>query len=121
MSDEHPLVKLARATIETYVQERRTIDPPAELTPEPASHDPSPLARAIEAEQLEQVLDAAARLTKLRRDAFVLRFVHSATYEQVGQQLGRSPHQARALCHKAVDRLRKMLNEGRKGRRHGQR
>lgn len=34
MSDEHPLVKLARATIETYVQERRTIEPPAELMPE---------------------------------------------------------------------------------------
>lgn len=34
MSDEHPLVKLARITIETYVREKRTINPPAELTPE---------------------------------------------------------------------------------------
>lgn len=34
MSNEHALVKLARSTIETYTREKRTIDPPAELTPE---------------------------------------------------------------------------------------
>jgi len=31
---EHPLVQLARRTIETYVREGRVIDPPDELTPE---------------------------------------------------------------------------------------
>jgi AmmeMemoRadiSam system protein A len=31
---EHPLVQLARKTIETYVREKKLIDPPAELTPE---------------------------------------------------------------------------------------
>ena len=31
---QHPLVQLARATIETYVREGRVIGPPAELTPE---------------------------------------------------------------------------------------
>ncbi len=30
----HPLVQLARKTIETYVRQRRTIEPPEELTPE---------------------------------------------------------------------------------------
>jgi len=30
----HPLVELARKTIETYVKERKVIDPPKELTPE---------------------------------------------------------------------------------------
>ena len=30
----HPLVKLARQTVETYVNERRVIEPPAEFTPE---------------------------------------------------------------------------------------
>ncbi len=34
MAEEHPLVQLARATVEAYVRERRTIDPPAQLTPE---------------------------------------------------------------------------------------
>jgi AmmeMemoRadiSam system protein A len=34
MTDEHPLVKLARATVEAYVRERRTVEPPDELSPE---------------------------------------------------------------------------------------
>jgi AmmeMemoRadiSam system protein A len=34
MSESHPLVELARETIETYVREGRIIEPPAELSPE---------------------------------------------------------------------------------------
>ena len=34
MSAEHPLVELARNTIETYVRTHRSIEPPADLTPE---------------------------------------------------------------------------------------
>ena len=34
MSKHHPLVELARRTIETYVRENKVIDPPEELTPE---------------------------------------------------------------------------------------
>ncbi len=33
-TEEHPLVRLARQTIETYVRTGRVIAPPAELTPE---------------------------------------------------------------------------------------
>jgi len=34
MSDNHPLVQLAREAIEAYVRRRQRIQPPAELTPE---------------------------------------------------------------------------------------
>mgnify|MGYP001150823108 CR=1 FL=1 len=34
MTEEHPLVQLARKTIETYVRQGRRIEPPKELTPE---------------------------------------------------------------------------------------
>ena len=34
MAQEHPLVQLARRTIETYVREGRVLAPPPELTPE---------------------------------------------------------------------------------------
>ena len=33
MSEEHPLVALARTTIEAHVRENRTLDPPEQLTP----------------------------------------------------------------------------------------
>jgi len=34
MAEEHPLVQLARRTIEEYIRHRTVIDPPKELTPE---------------------------------------------------------------------------------------
>ena len=34
MTNEHPLVKLARKTIETFIKENKVVDPPQELTPE---------------------------------------------------------------------------------------
>jgi AmmeMemoRadiSam system protein A len=34
MTQEHPLVQLARKALETYVRERKTIEPPQELTAE---------------------------------------------------------------------------------------
>ncbi|UCC62172.1 MAG: AmmeMemoRadiSam system protein A [Anaerolineae bacterium] len=34
MASEHPLVKLARETIEAYVRDQRVIDPPQTLTPQ---------------------------------------------------------------------------------------
>ncbi len=34
MSESHPLVKLARQTIEAYIGEGKTISPPEELSPE---------------------------------------------------------------------------------------
>jgi AmmeMemoRadiSam system protein A len=34
MKESHPLVQLARQTIETYVRQGRTLDPPDELAPE---------------------------------------------------------------------------------------
>jgi AmmeMemoRadiSam system protein A len=34
MAVEHPLVQLARQTIESYVRLRRSVEPPADLTPE---------------------------------------------------------------------------------------
>lgn len=60
-------------------------------------------------EEVVRVLDAAAALRGRCREAFVLRFVHGASYEAVGAALGRTPHQARALCGKAVIGVRKRL------------
>jgi AmmeMemoRadiSam system protein A len=37
MTEEHALVRLARQTIQQYLQQGRTIDPPAELSPEMAA------------------------------------------------------------------------------------
>jgi RNA polymerase sigma-70 factor (ECF subfamily) len=64
-------------------------------------------------EELGRVLDAAARMRGVGREAFVLRYVHGLGYEAVGAALGRTPHQARALCHKSLLSVRRALEMGR--------
>jgi RNA polymerase sigma factor (sigma-70 family) len=67
----------------------------------PATADP--LERR---EELERVLDAIAQLPAAARDIVVMRYLESRPYEEIARTLGRSVHQTRALCHKAIVRLR---------------
>jgi RNA polymerase sigma factor (sigma-70 family) len=62
-------------------------------------------------EEIERILTLAAELPELQREAFVLRFVHDETHEQVAKALDRTPHQARALCHAAVHEIRRRLDQ----------
>jgi RNA polymerase sigma factor (sigma-70 family) len=57
-------------------------------------------------EDLERVLDAIAQLPAASRDIVVLRYLESRPYEEIARTQGRSVHQTRALCHKAIVRLR---------------
>ena len=83
---------------------------PAAMTVEPVASNPSPLNRLIRDEQLVQILDATGWLSELCRDAFVLRHIQQEPYETIADQLGRTPHQVRALCHKTVEQIRAFLN-----------
>lgn len=74
-------------------------------------HSASPLKRLVQAEQWDRILDAACQLTELCRDAFLLRFVEQESYELIAAQLGKTPHQVRALCHKAVEQFRSEMAE----------
>jgi RNA polymerase sigma factor (sigma-70 family) len=84
-------------------QREKRIQPPAERT------SPDPAIAAEAAEDVERILNAAANLTDLERDAFLLRFVQQESYEAVGRMLNRTPHQARGLCHAALKRIRERL------------
>lgn len=73
----------------------------------------SPLSALIDREQLEQVLDAANKLTALGREVFVMRFIQQQSYEIIATKLGKTPHQVRGLCHKAVKDIRRLLSDSR--------
>ena len=77
---------------------------------EPSAANPSPLGKLIRNEQIGQILDAAGRLSDLSRNAFVMRYIQQEPYEAVANQLDKTPHQVRALCHKAVEQIRSLLN-----------
>lgn len=70
----------------------------------------SPLERLIDAEEFEQVLDALRFLSKLGRQVVVLRYLQHWDYADIAQQLGKTEHQVRGLCAKALAQLRALLS-----------
>ena len=76
---------------------------------EPVCTDNSPLNNVAEAEELEEMLDAIGRLKETSRRVLVMRYIQQESYEHIAEQLGRSPHHVRALCSRALVRLRDKL------------
>lgn len=69
----------------------------------------SALGTMIQNEELEQVLDATMQLSDLARDVVVMHYIEQESYEEIGQRLGKKSQYMRALCNKAVVRLREIL------------
>ena len=64
----------------------------------------------IQAEELEQVLNATSRLNELARDVVVMRYIEQDSYENIAERLGKKPQHIRSVCAKAMAQLREMLN-----------
>ena len=92
-------------------RQRRHHPPPAPLPAQLVDPSGSP---AVLADELARVLDAVGRLNQAARDAICLRYLRQMSYEEVGRAIGRTGHQARALCHAGIVRLRRMLQEQRR-------
>ena len=78
---------------------------PLEDVCEPVSPARGPLGDVVQREAFEQVLLAVDRLNGTSREAFVMRYIQQDTYEVIAEQLGKTPHQVRALCFRAMNRL----------------
>ena len=76
---------------------------------ERASETAGPLGRLIASEELEQVLAAIDRLSGASREVFVMRYIQQCSYEEIAEQLGKTVHQVRALCFRALSTLRDVL------------
>jgi RNA polymerase sigma-70 factor (ECF subfamily) len=76
---------------------------------------PSPLGAVIEEEELERVLDAAARLDAVAREAVLLRYLEQMSYEDIGRRLGKKPQHVRSLTSKALAQLRVLLTKDNDG------
>jgi len=73
---------------------------------EPASKSSSPLNKLIRTEELDEILNAIAKLNKVPREAFVMRYIQQEPYENIAEQLGKTAHHVRALCSRALTRIR---------------
>ena len=76
---------------------------------EPVTNDDSPLGKLIHSEELAETLDAIGRLKKTSREVLVMRYLQQESYDNIAEQLGKTSHQVRALCSRAIRRLRNVL------------
>ena len=74
-----------------------------------SSDSSSPLNKIIRTEELEQMLNAIEKLNKNRRQAIVMRYIQQQSYDDIAEQIGKTPHQVRALCSKAMNHLREIM------------
>lgn len=111
----HPDRYLIRAAINLAFDWRRRLRRDCSAGPlngQEACTRPSPPDEAVRREELERVMEAVERLPAADRDLVVLRFLQGLSYEDLAHQLDSTPHRVRALCAKAVARLRRQLDPG---------
>ena len=108
----NPVAYIRRAAINLAFDRQRTLKlktSSLDAICEPASSENSPPDELIRAEELTAILDAVSRLQGASRHAFVMRYIQQEPYDYIAEQLDKTPHQIRALCSKALTRLRDLL------------
>jgi RNA polymerase sigma factor (sigma-70 family) len=74
-----------------------------------AQDNSSALGKMVQAEELEQVLDATSKLPDLARDVVVMHYIEQDSYEEIAERLGKKPQYMRSVCAKAMAQLREIL------------
>ena len=77
---------------------------------EPISELPEPPEILERKEQYEQVIRALGEMSPLARQVIVLSRLESNSYECIAAQIGKTPHQVRAIASKAIRQLKKVLH-----------
>jgi RNA polymerase sigma-70 factor (ECF subfamily) len=91
---------------------RRQPLPPLSLEEEMHSGEQDDVSQSVAKELLrEKVRSALLRLPAEQQQVIELRFLEDWSHEEVAAQLGKSNEATRALQHRAVDALRRMLLE----------
>jgi RNA polymerase sigma factor (sigma-70 family) len=108
---KNPPAYLRQAAIHLALDWRRARLRTNTITALPDPPDPAPLPAAALAdhEQWSRILDAAAFLPTLTREAFILHYVQQHSSAEIAAILDKTPHQIRALCHKAITALQTQL------------
>ena len=81
-----------------------------QLPLESAANAVSLLDTLVGREEVEEILAALEHIPEVYRDCLLLRYLQQEEYDAIGKQIGKTPHQVRAICHKAIARIRKLLD-----------
>jgi RNA polymerase sigma-70 factor (ECF subfamily) len=82
-------------------KQRTTEALPAEST----AAGEAPLDRMIDEEEMDQVLQALQNLPELKRRVMILRYLQQQDYAEIAREVGKTEHQVRGLCSKAIAQL----------------
>ncbi len=69
------------------------------------------LIMMLQDEQVQCVLDMVARLDELSRNVIIMRYIEQESYEQIALRTGKQSHHLRAVCSRALAKLRNMLGQ----------
>jgi RNA polymerase sigma factor (sigma-70 family) len=61
-------------------------------------------------DDFEQILDAAQSLSNLSREVFVMHHIQQVSYKEIAVEFDKTEDQIRAICHKAIEKIRLKLN-----------
>jgi RNA polymerase sigma factor (sigma-70 family) len=76
---------------------------------EPACNRLSPLNELVRAEELDEIMNAIGKLRRLPREVIVMRYIQQEPYDSIAEQLGKTNHHVRALCSRALIRIRNII------------
>ena len=68
-----------------------------------------PIEKTVRHEEMQRVLAAMDGLPEASRELLTLRYLEGLSYDQLANGLDSTPHRVRALCSKAIARLRKLI------------
>jgi len=108
-----PLAYACRSAIHLAINWRRTQKRNSllhSLADDPAGSNSSPLTQLTQKEELKEILDAIDHLKDPYRLVFVMRYLQEDSYETIADLIHATPHQTRALCYKALTKLRSYLH-----------
>ena len=109
---EDPFAYACRSVINLAFEWRRRQQirrQPLEANCPAAQYNSSALGKMVQAEELEQILDATSKLTDLARDVVVMRYIEQISYEEIAERLSKKPQYMRSVCAKAMAQLREIL------------
>jgi len=81
-----------------------------ELSEQPAKSK-APLDRLVLNEELQLTLDAIEKLNPQARQVLVMRAIQKADYKEISDQVGKSVHHIRGICHRARKQLKDILEK----------
>lgn len=72
----------------------------------------SPVTELVKCEEISELLEAVSRLKGNLRQVVVMRYIEEQSYEEIGEAIGTTSHQARALCSRGIKKLKERLRTG---------